>query len=92
MRRLRTETKSFEINWAGVTTTMGGKKQLVIDLINEYRRIAEVIQDFDGQKSIAVEGWAEGQPTELYEGYTLVVAITAPGAPGNVRIYMEQEE
>lgn len=92
MRRLTTDAKNFEINWAGVTTTMGGKKQLVIDLINEYRRIAEVIQDFDGQKSIAVEGWAEGQPTELYEGYTLVVAITAPGAPGNVRIYMEQED
>lgn len=92
MRRLRTETKSFEINWAGVTKTMSGTKQLVIDLINEYRRIAEVIQDFDGQKSIDVEGWADGQPTELYEGYTKVMAIAAPGAPGSVRIYMEQED
>jgi hypothetical protein len=92
MRRLTTETKSFEINWAGVTTTMGGKQQLVIDLINEYRRIAEVIQDFDGQKSIAVEGWAEGQPTALYEGYTKVVAITDTGMRGIVRIYMEQED
>ena len=92
MRRLTTKTKSFEINWAGVAKTMSGKQQLVIDLINEYRRIAEVIQDFDGQKSIAVEGWEDGQPTELYEGYTKVVAITDTGMQGIVRIYMEQEE
>lgn len=91
MRRLTTETKAFDISWAGVAKTMNGTRQLVIDVQNEYRRVAEVIQDFEGQRSFAVEGRENGDPAELYEGYSKVVAITAPGDIGHVRLYMEQE-
>jgi hypothetical protein len=91
MRRLTTETKAFDISWAGLARTMSGTRQLVIDLQNEYRRVAEVIQDFDGQNSFAVEGREAGDPAEVYDGYSRVVAITAPGDPGHVRIYLEQE-
>lgn len=91
MRRLTTETKAFDISWAGVAKTLNGTKQLIIDLQNENRRIAEVIQDFDGQRSFAVEGRETGDPVEVYDGYSRVVAITAPGDPGHVRIYLEQE-
>lgn len=93
MRELKTGDKSFAITWAGLAKSLSnGRTQLVIDLQNETRRLTDVILDFDRQKTITVKGRTEMDAVEVYQGYSRVTAITAPGDTGHVRIYMEQED
>lgn len=79
--------KTFDINWAWVSTRRGDS--LMIELKDD-RPMAEIAADFDGVETFESKDEKKPNVKEVYTGYTKLIIMSRDNADGVIRLTLEK--